>query len=126
MAPMQRAPRALIALTAWAMAVPWLAKAIGQGLDVPARLEVVDHVVPGLVALAAGAVLVRADATSLTRLVAGGVACLAGVWITAAHAVLVPEAIDGVSPWGAALLHLSAGPPITVVAAWMLLVDAGR
>lgn len=126
MAPMQQAPRALIALTAWAMAVPWVAKAVGEGLDVPARLEVIDHVVPGVVALAAGAVLLRVEAAGVTRLVAAGVACLAGVWITSAHAVLLPEAIDGVSPWGAALLHLSAGPPVTVVAAWILLVDAGR
>ena len=126
MAAMQQAPKALVALAAWAMTVPWIAEAVGQGLEVPDRLEVVDHVVPGAVVLAACVVLLTVDATSLARLVAGGVACLAGVWITAAHAVLLPEAIDGVSPWGAALLHLSAGPPITVVAAWMLLVDAGR
>lgn len=123
---MQQAPKALIALAAWAMTVPWIADALGQGLDVPDRLEIVDHVVPGVVVLGACGVLLLSDAASLTRLAAGGVACLAGVWITAAHAVLVTEAIDGVSPWGAALLHLSAGPPITIVAAWMLLADAGR
>ena len=126
MAAMQQAPKALVALAAWAMTVPWIAEAVGQGLDVSDRLEVVDHGGPGAVVLAACVVLHTVAATRRARLVAGGVACLAGVWITAAHAVLLPEAIDGVSPWGAALLHLSAGPPITVVAAWMLLVDAGR
>jgi hypothetical protein len=133
MARMERGRRPAVALTllaAWAMVVPWAARAIGLTLDVPTRLEVIDHVVPGAVVLACCALLLHPSAAgppaSLTRLAAIGVACLAGFWITATHATLVPEAIDGTSPWGAALMHLSAGPPITVVALWMLLTEGSR
>lgn len=121
----RRRATALASLAAWAIAVPWLARALGVELDVPARLEVVDHVVPGVVVLASAALLGRAGAGDLLGLGAIGVACLAGLWITVAHLTLVPEALDGVSPWGAALLHLSAGPPIAVLALWMLLTDDG-
>ena len=112
---------ALAVLAAWAMVVPWFARAVGAELDVPARLEVIDHVVPGAIVLACCAYLTAAPAGELGRLAALGVAALAGFWITATHAVLLPEAIDGISPWPAALLHLSAGAPVTVLALWLLL-----
>lgn len=121
---------ALAALAAWAIAVPWLARVLGLELDVPTRLEIVDHVVPGAIVLAGCAAMLRPAASAqpggLLRLGVLGVVCLAGFWITATHAVLLPEAIDGISPWGAALLHLSAGPPVTVLSLWMLLADAAR
>ena len=94
-----RSAPALAALAVWAMAVPWLARAVGLEVDVPARLEVIDHVVPG------------------------AVAALAGTWITATHVTLVPEALDGVTGWGPALAHLSAGPPIVVLAVAILLTE---
>ena len=109
------------ALAGWAIAVPWLARAMGLGLEVPGRLEVVDHVVPGVVVLACVVVLARIRTGGLRRLGASSAAVLAGLWITATHAVLVPEALDGVSPWGPALLHLSAGPPVVAAALWILL-----
>jgi hypothetical protein len=111
----------LAALAAWAVVVPWFARAVGAELDVPTRLEVIDHVVPGAIVLASCAFLAAAPAGELARLAALGVAALAGFWITATHAVLLPEAIDGISPWPAALLHLSAGAPVTVLALWLLL-----
>ena len=121
---------ALAALAAWATAVPWLARALGLELDVPTRLEIADHVVPGVIVLGGCALLLRSAADpapgGLLRLGVLAVACLAGFWITATHAVLLPEAIDGSSPWGAALLHLSAGPPVTLLSLWMLLADAAR
>jgi hypothetical protein len=51
----------------------------------------------------------------------GGIAFLTGLWITATHVPLIPDAVDGIAPWGTALLHLSAGPPILVLGVWMLL-----
>jgi hypothetical protein len=121
---------ALGALALWAITVPWLARAAGLALDVPTHLEVIDHVVPGVIVLGCCAALVHPVATgppgSLLRLGVTAVACLSGFWITATHATLLPEAVDGISPWGTALLHLSAGPPITVLALWMLLADTGR
>jgi hypothetical protein len=126
----RRRVAALALLAAWAIAVPWLARAVGLELDVPTRLEVIDHVVPGVVVLACCALLLHPRAGgapgSVPRLCLLGAACLSGVWITASHLTLVPEAVDGVSPWGAALLHLSAGPPVAILALWMLVAEAGR
>ena len=122
-----RSAPALAALAVWAMAVPWLARAVGLEVDVPTRLEVIDHVVPGAVALACAAVLARVtrrdDPGDLRRFSACAVAALAGAWITATHVTLVPEALDGVTGWGPALLHLSAGPPIVVLAVAILLTE---
>jgi len=124
-----RRPVLLAALAAWAVAVPWLARAVGLPLDVATRLEVVDHVVPGLLVLVCCGLLLHprtgGSSGSLPRLAMIGIGVLAGLWITATHAPLLPEAIDGASPWGPALIHLSAGPPVTVAALWMLLTDSG-
>ena len=119
----RRRATALALVAAWAIAVPWAARAMGQRLDVPTRLEVIDHVVPGALVAGCCAALLHDAAGSLLRLGALALACLAGVWITATHITLVPEALDGVSPWGAALLHLSAGPPVVVVSLWLLLTE---
>lgn len=114
---------ALVGLAAWAIAVPWLAAAVGLELDVAARLEIADHVIPGLVMLAGAALLaIRGSPPGSTAwLGAGAVAFLTGLWITATHVPLIPDAVEGVAPWGAALLHLSAGPPILVLGVCMLL-----
>ncbi len=52
--PQIRWAAALTGLSAWATGVPWLARAVGLELDVATRLEVVDHVVPGVVMLGGG------------------------------------------------------------------------
>jgi hypothetical protein len=114
----------LAVFAAWAIAVPWIARALGQTLDVPTRLEIVDHVVPGAAVLVCCALL--AAGGELLRLSLAGVAFLAGLWITATHVTLVSEAADGVTPWGAALLHLSAGPPVALLALWMLVAHSER
>ena len=59
----------------------------------------------------------------LSRLAACAVSCLAGLWITATHLTLIPEAADGVTGWGPALMHLSAGPPIAALALWILITE---
>jgi len=114
---------ALAVAAVWAMAVPWIARALGQTLDVTTRLEVIDHVVPGAAVLVCCAL--AGAAGEFVRLSAAGVALLAGLWITATHVTLVSEAADGITPWGAALLHLSAGPPVLLLSLWMLLRDGG-
>lgn len=118
--PELRSAAFLAASAAWAIVAPYAARAAGLRLDVPARLEIADHVIPGVLALACCAAALGARAGSLRWLLAAGVALLAGLWITATHVPLVPEAVGGVTPWGAALAHLSAGPPVALAAAWML------
>lgn len=114
---------ALAAFAAWAATVPWLAEAVGLGLDVPTRLEVADHVVPGLVTLAGVALLAVLGRRpgSMVWLGVGSVAFLAGLWSTSTHVPLIFEALEGATPWGTALLHFSAGPPVLVLGLGMLL-----
>jgi hypothetical protein len=110
----------------WAMVVPLVGRAAGLTVDVPASVELVDHALPGVVVLAAAAFA----ATGAHPLRPGdvrwsllaGAAFLAGFWSVATHVLLVPEAIDGVTPWGAALLHLSAGVPVLAVGVAMLVL----
>jgi len=104
-----RLAAALAGLAVWATVSPWLGEAVGLGLDVATRLEIADHVIPGLVALAAAALLATRGAKpgSVIWLGAGAIAFLTGLWITSTHVPLIPDALDGVAPWAPALLHLS-------------------
>jgi hypothetical protein len=113
-----------MACAAWAVVVPYVADALGLELDVAASTEVIDHVVPGVLAAGLGAVLFgdARRAGQLPWLLAAGAAFLTGFWITATHVPLLLEAADGASPWGASLVHLSAGPPVALVAGRMLLL----
>lgn len=113
---------ALAGLAVWAITVPWLGEAVGLELDVATRLEIADHVIPGVVTLAGAALLVtRAGAPgSVIWLGAGAIAFLTGLWITSTHVPLILEALAGIAPWAPALLHFSGGPPITVLGLSML------
>lgn len=125
----RRPATVLAVLAAWAIAVPWIAEAAGLRLDVSTKLEVIDHVVPGLLALACAALLVYVadqSPSSLGRLGAVAVAFLAGVWITTTHIALIPDAIDGSVRWGAAVLHISGGPPVLLFGLWNLLGPPAR
>ena len=117
-------------LGAWAIAIPYLGPPLGLRLDVPPSVEVVDHVVPGLIVLAASAAMLalqsRGRSWRTARLVACGLAFLAGFWITSTHVPLAVEAIRGVTPWPPALWHTVAGPPIVALALWMLLGPSPR
>lgn len=88
---------ALAGLALWATVAPWLAEAVGLEFAVPARLEIVDHVLPGVVMLAGAAVLATRGAVpgGLVWLGAGAIAFLVGVWTTATHVPLVPDALQG-------------------------------
>ena len=119
-----RRPTVLSLAATWAIAVPWLASAAGLDLDVSTRLEVIDHVLPGILALVCAASLTRSAGRSsreLLDLAAAAVAFLAGLWITTTHGSLLGDAGSEAVPWGAAVLHLSAGPPVIALGGWLLL-----
>ena len=114
---------AIAAFGGWAITVPYLGSAAGLELDVPARVEFVDHVVPGVVAVAAAAWLLAAardGEPTLAALVAAGACVLAGFWISATHLTLLIDAARGAAPAGASLLHGTAGPALLAVSAWLL------
>lgn len=114
------------ALGAWSIPVPFVATALGMHLDVSRRLEIADHVVPGLTIAGTVVLLVLARRRAPTNAWMGpaalGIAFLAGLWITATHVPLIFQAADrhpGVH-WDAAIFHSVWGPPIVLVSSWLL------
>ena len=133
-APDQAAMRlagALLALGALTIAIPYLGHAIGLSVDVAGRIEVIDHVLPGALVMAAGAgVLVRARRDVMRgrwpTLVGGGISFLAGFWVLATHVPLLADAARGSAGWGAALWHFSTALPIIGVSFWLVLDASER
>lgn len=127
-----RAQLVLALLGVLSILPPYLGPAIGLGLDVPADVEVVDHVVPGVaIALAAGAAAVLArrgqeDEVSLLSLALIGLCFLGGLWQAATHFPLVLEGGGSDAPWDAVLLHSTAGPLIAALALWLIFRLGGQ
>jgi len=116
----------LSALGCWTIVVPYLGHAIGLGVDVASKVEVVDHVVPGALVAAIGGCLLmltrrRVVLGGWPTLLGGGVCFLAGFWVLATHVPLLADAARGTAPWGAALWHASTSLPIVVVSLWYVL-----
>ena len=115
------------ALGAWSILPPYVGPAVGLELDVPSRVELVDHVVPGaaVVALSGAALLAVRGGTDagdgLAVLAAACLCFLAGVWETASHIPLLADAGDPGAPWGAVLLHLTPGPALSALSLWLVL-----
>lgn len=115
----------LVILGAWSVLPPYIGPGLGLELDVSSDVEFVDHVVPGVLVVVGGTisvVLARGGAAgSLADVIALGVCCLAGFWQVATHFTLWLDAGDPARPWDAVILHATAGPAITILAAWLLL-----
>lgn len=116
---------ALVVLGAWSILPPYVGPELGLELDVSSDVEFVDHVLPGALIVIFGVVSAtaarRGSANGLADVLALGVCCLAGFWETATHLPLWLDAGDPARPWDAVVLHATAGPVITVLAAWLLL-----
>ena len=115
---------ALAAVAAASVLPPILAE-----LDVAAAVEIVDHVVPGMIAVAAAlyamALTRRGAGESLPALAAVGVCAVAGIWETATHVGLVLDAGGPDRPVGAVLLHASPGLVLLLLSLWLLLTEDG-
>ena len=116
---------ALAAIAAWSIVPPYLGPLIGLELDVSSTVEVVDHVIPGLCAVAA-ALLAReqarrGDTDSVRALAALGVCALAGLFQVVSHATLVLNAGGEQQPVDAVALHASPGPVLLGLSLWLLL-----
>lgn len=114
--------RLLVALGAWAAIVPYLATLGGLDLEVTGLVEVVDHVLPG--ALAVGLAVVAARTTAARREIAVAGCVLCGLFVTVSHVPLLAEGGGAGRPWSAVLLHNSAGLPLLLAALAVLLVPA--
>ena len=118
-------------LGAWSILPPYIGPPLGLELNVAANVEVVDHVITGLVVVLCGALSallarrgggaqVGAPGLALT-LALTGLCFLAGLWQVATHVPLVLEGGDPGAPWGAVLLHSTVGPVIAAIALWLTL-----
>jgi hypothetical protein len=121
---------ALALLGALSILPPYLGPVIGLELDVPADVEVVDHVVPGVAivlgAAAAALLARRGEEGSLLSLALTSWCFLGGLWQAATHFPLVLDGGGAQAPWAAVALHSTAGPLIVAVALWLTLRPGGR
>ncbi len=122
---LERRLLALALIAAWSIVPPYLGPLVGLDLDVSSTVEVVDHVIPGLCAVAAAGIA-RFDARhgqtdSLRALMALGICVLAGLFQTVSHATLVLNAGGPEQPVGSVVLHATPGPVLLVFSLWLLL-----
>lgn len=115
----------LIAIAAWSILPPYVGPLLGLELDVAASVEVIDHLLPGLLAVAAagGALIVARGGRSDSLLVFAALAicALAGMFQTVSHITLVRDAGDPLQPVAAVVLHATPGPLLLALSLWLLL-----
>lgn len=122
-----RGTAVLALLGAWTIVVPYLAVPLGFEVKVSSLVEVVDHVVPGVLVVAAGLYLTmlarrRSLAGASSALLAGGVCFLAGFWVLSTHVPLLADAARSANvSWAAAIWHFSTALPVVVLAFWCVL-----
>lgn len=102
----RRPPRtllvALLAIAAWGGTPPWTGPPLGLGIPaVPLDIEILSHAVPSVVVVGAAV----AGLLGRLPLPAALLAVLGGLWMTATHAPLVVQGVDGRVPMDAALFH---------------------
>jgi hypothetical protein len=96
---------------------PWLGQAVGLTIGVRARVEVVDHVLPGVLAIAASLISARSAAAGARA----PLLMVAGFWMSATHVPLVAQAWRREISWELAALHATPGAALLVlaVALWL-------
>lgn len=96
-----------LVVAAWAV----LPRYAGPALDTSDRVEVADHVVPGVVVAVASVAVLAGRWRRGTGPVfgAGLVVVLAGSWMTATHGPLLAQAARDEVGWGAAAFHTAPG-----------------
>ena len=123
--PLERWLIGLAVLAAWSIVPPYLGPLIGLELDVASSVEVVDHVLPGVSAIAA-ALLARSEVRrgnddSVRVLTALGICVLAGLFQSVTHFTLVLDAGGPLQPVDSVVLHASPGPVLMGMSLWLLL-----
>lgn len=101
-----------LVLAGWAVLPPY----VGPALLLDPTVEFVDHVLPGLVVLAASvfALAMRSRAAGPALFATGMLVTLAGFWMTVTHVPLLAQAVRGEVSWTAAGWH--SAPGLAVIA----------
>lgn len=106
--PLPAMPLLGVAVGLWGV----LPRFLDSGLNTEDTVEVVDHVIPGvivvIVSLIALAVARRSAKPGPLLFIAGLVVLLAGLFMVATHVPLVMQATRGEAPWGGTVFHTSA------------------
>ena len=118
-----RLPLVGLVVGVWAIIPPYL-HAFGK-LNVEHRVEIADHVIPGVAILAVsvlGLLLLRSAAPSAILLfMGGGVIALSGFWMVATHVGLVKQARQDIVPGGAVVWHSLPGVAVLLLGvAWTI------
>jgi hypothetical protein len=115
----------LVVLGALSILPPYIGPPLGLDLDVADSVEVVDHVVPGVLIVISGSVALvlarRGEAESAAVFAATAVCFLAALWDAVSHLPLWLDAGEAGKPWDAVVLHATLGPLTAVLAGWLLL-----
>lgn len=110
----------LLLFGTWGLVVPYLGRSLGFAVDTRPGVEVIDHVVPGVLVIGAALLAILGGGRSLLLALA---ALAAGVWMTATHIPLLRQASDGQVTWSAALWHSTPGMVILALGAVALALD---
>jgi len=106
--PLPAMPLLGVAVGLWGM----LPRFVDTGLNTEDTVEVVDHLIPGIVvvvvSLVALAVARKSAKPGPFLFIAGLVVLLAGLFMFATHVPLVMQATRGEAPWGGTVFHTSA------------------
>lgn len=86
----------LLGIGLWGTVAPY----IGPQVPIRAIVEVVDHVVPGVVVLSVAVLFLYRRRFDL---LAAGLSLLAGLWMFATHVPLLGQAMSGAAPWAGSL-----------------------
>ena len=116
---------ALIGVAVWSILPPYIGPPLGLELDVPTSTEIVDHVVPGVLTIAAAALALsfarRGETDSLRVLAALGVCALSGLFQLVTHVPLVLDAGGPLQPVDTVILHSTPSPVLLAMSLWLLL-----
>lgn len=104
---------ALLVSAGWAALAPYVGTWVGLHVAVAPSVEVVDHVVPGVIA---GAIGGFALASGRLPLAVALLAVLAGFWMLMTHIPLVDQARRGGVSMAAAVWHTAPGVVVFALA----------
>jgi hypothetical protein len=115
----------VVAVAVWSILPPYVGPALGLELDVTKKIEAIDHLIPGLLAvIGASTALVlsrRGRFDSLPAFAGIAICALAGLFQTVSHVTLVLHAGGPLQPVDSVVLHASPGPVLLLLSLWLLL-----
>jgi hypothetical protein len=120
-----RALGILVAVAVWSILPPYVGPTLGLDLDVSSTVEVIDHLIPGLLAIC-GATLAlvltrRGEGDSALAFAGLALCALAGLFQTVSHVPLLADAGGPLAPVGSVVLHATPGPVLLGLSMWLLL-----